>query len=392
MSDAAPPPARAPDLRAALRAAAYAFLLSRLLVLLSAAVATAYVHQWPQPENDQAQLRLFTAQDLAHLEGRLLSNDASWYHGIAQDGYETRPFDTGAQANWAFFPLHPLLWRGLQEATGLSPAVSGTVLAHLLFFIALVQMHRWVQLVWDRDLADRALLCLALFPTSYFFSMPWTESLFVALLSSALLALVQRRWGQVAALALFASGTRTVGVLLAPLLWWQARRDSGTSWRQRWLYPALAAGGLVAFMALLWNRTGNALAFADIQVTWGRDGGSLTKHFERWVQDPLLLAERWNLRWLNNGAVLLALAGSGWLWRAGQRALALFVLVYVLIPWSSGTLMSMGRYVLACLPVFVALAAWLRRPAWLLAWLLASAVALAWMSANYAAGGTFAGA
>ncbi|MDY0021381.1 hypothetical protein [Arenimonas caeni] len=382
---------RAPDWGAALRAAAFAFLLSRLLVLLAAAVATSVMHQWPAAGDDASTLRLLTDQDLAHLEARVLANDASWYQDIATGGYEARPFDASRQANWAFFPLHPMLWRGLQ-ATGLSPAASGLLMAHLLFFIALVQMHRWVQVQWNRDLADRSLLCLALFPASHFFSLPWSESLFAALLATALLAMAQRRWGLMAGAAMLAGGTRAVGVLLAPLLWWEARRDPKAGWSRRWLYPLVAMAGLAAFMAWLWQATGNALAFADIQAAWGRDGGSFTKHLLRWAADPLLLAAPWNLVWLNNASLLLALAAAAWLWRAGQRPLALLVLVYVLLPWSTGTLVSMGRYVAACLPVFVALAAWLAGPRRQLAWLVASAVGLAWMSAHFALGQTFAGA
>lgn len=391
MAEAAAAPATRPDWASALKAAAFAFLLSRLLVLLSAVVATAVMHQWPQPERDDAEIRLFTAPDLAHLEARVMSNDAGWYQQIVLQGYEARPFDTSRQANWAFFPLHPMLWRGVQ-ALGLPPALAGLLLAHALCLLALVQMHRWIQVQWNRELADRALLCFALFPTSYFLSLPWTESVFAALLATALLGLAQRRWGLVAGAAMLASGTRAVGVFLAPLLWWQARRDPSATWPQRWLYPALALGGLAVFMALLWQRTGNPMAFSEIQATWGRDGGSFTKHLVRWLGDPLRLGGVWNLSPINNSSLLLALAAVAWLWRDGKRALALFVFGYVLMPWSTGTLMSMGRYVLVCLPVFVALAAWLSGPRRQLAWLVASAVVLAWMSANFALGHTFAGA
>ena len=57
-------------------------LLSRLLVLLAAALATAVMHQWPAAEHNHATLHLFTPHDLAHLEGRALANDAGWYQGI----------------------------------------------------------------------------------------------------------------------------------------------------------------------------------------------------------------------------------------------------------------------------------------------------------------------
>jgi hypothetical protein len=345
------------DWRAALKAALLAFAVSRLLVLLSAGLAVAVAQQWSGNDGHET-LRLFDAASRASLEQRTLANDASWYLSIIQSGYEARPFDASQQANWAFFPLHPMLWGSLVHL-GVAPALGGILLAHLLLLAGLFQLHRWVQLVRDRASADRAVFCVALFPTAYFFSLPWTESLFLLLSASALLAIARRQWGRASRI---------------------------------WLFAALAGTGLLLFMGWLWLKTGNPLAFADIQSAWGRDGGSLTKHFRRWVADPLLIADPWNLRWINNSALLLALAAAVWLWRTGQRGLALLTFFTVLAPWSTGTLVSMGRYVLTCLPVFLALACWLRHPWLAMSWLLISAFALSVMSAWFALGLSFAGA
>ena len=214
----------------------------------------------------------------------------------------------------------------------------------------------------------------------------------IALLATALLGLAQRRWGLVAGAAMLAGGTRAVGVLLAPLLWWQARQAPDSRWHQRWILPAACGGGLLAFMGLMWVKTGNPMAFADIQAAWGRDGGSFTKHLTRWLADPLLFARRWETIPVNNGSLLLALAAAAWLWRDGKRTLAGFVFLYVLVPWSTGTLTSMARYVMACLPVFVAVAAWLGGPRRQAAWFAISAAALVIMSGHFALGDTFAGA
>ena len=54
--------------------------------------------------------------------------------------------------------------------------------------------------------------------------------------------------------------------------------------------------------------------------------------------------------------------------------------------------MSMGRYVAACPPLFLAFACWLRGRRMETAWLTASACLLAGMSACHALGANFAGA
>ena len=386
-----PAAAAAANWRTALSAALFAFVLSRVLVLVTAVVAVAIAQQWGGPGSEQQQVRLFTPATVDALHNQVLANDANWYLSIVQGGYEQRAFDTSRQANWAFFPLHPYAWRAVTW-TGLDPAWAGVLLANLLFLLALVQAHRWVQLVRDEATATRAVLCVALFPTAYFFSLPWTESLFLLLSASSLLAMEQRRWGQSTLFNALASATRPIGVFLAALMWWQARGERRLPVLRFWWLAALGCAGVAAFMGLLWVKTGNPLAFTDIQATWGRDGGSLTKHLRRWLLDPMLLTEAWNVRWINNSALLLGIAGSVWLWRAKLRGLAVFSFLCLLLPWSTGTLMSMGRYVVSCLPLFLAFACWLERPRWWTAWLVASTCLLVGMTACFALGANFAGA
>jgi len=350
----------------------------------------ALAQQWTGNDGQET-LQLFDPGSLTTLEQRVLSNDAAWYLGIVQSGYETRPFDASRQANWAFFPLHPMLWGGLVHL-GVDAAVGGMLLAHLFLLIGLFQLHRWVQLLYDRATADRAVFCIALFPTGHFFSLPLTESLFLMLSATGLIAIAQRQWGQASVWGTLLSATRPTGVLLAGLMWWEGRDGRRLPPPRIWAFCALAVMGLVLFMGWLWLKTGNPLAFVDIQSAWGRDGGSFTKHFRRWVADPLLIADEWNVRWINNSALLLALAASVWLWRHGQRGLALLTFLTVLAPWSTGTLVSMGRYVSTCLPVFLALACWLSRPWLSTSWLVLSTFALSIMSGWFALGVSFAGA
>ena len=380
-----------PNVWLSLRSAFYAFALSRILCMLAALLASAISTQWPAPQNDGETLRLITEDSAALLRTRVLANDAGWYLGIASEGYEKRPFDVSRQANWAFFPLHPWLWRVLIRL-GIAPWLSGLVLANTMFLLALIQLHRWVCSLRGQNVADRAVLCVALFPTSYFFSLPWSESLFLLLSVSSFLALRSQRWWLAAVFGAFASATRLTGILIAPVIWFEANAHLGARSVKLWMATALVFLGLAAFMIVLWSDTGNALAFADIQQAWGRNGGSLTKWLYRWVSDPLLVAEFWNLRWINNGSFVLLLAASLWLWRRRFLGFSAFTALCALLPFGSGTLLSMGRYVLTCAPVFLALACWLEHPRVCLAWLIISSCLLVFMCSAFVLGATFAGA
>jgi Gpi18-like mannosyltransferase len=374
----------------ALCSALFAFALSRFLVVMAAALTFAFTTQWwNYHEAGLQDMRVFTADFLEKVKTLVLQDDAGLYLEVVRDGYETRPFDTHTFANWAFFPLHPWIWR-VTIAIGIPPWLSGLVLANVFFFLALVQIHRWVSLTVDQATAERAVLCVALFPTAYFFAMPFSEPLYILLASSCLLSIERKRWSWAAGFAALCSGTRVVGVLLTPLLWWYARRD--LSFAKRTLLSAIGATGLIVFMAVLWHKTGNPLAFADIQVAWGRNGNNWLPPLIAPFTKPTLAAESWNAVWITSGSLILGLAAAVWLWLRKLHAYALYALACLLLPWSSGSMMGMSRYVNVCLPVFLALAVWLKRPYGLLTWLILSACLLVWMTGCFTLGATFAGA
>ena len=104
--------------------------------------------------------------------------DAVWYLRIADSGYG------GSHARAAFFPLYPLLVRGLATPFGGSEAAllaAGYLVALAAFLGALVLLHRLVSLELGRPLARPTLLLLAVFPAAVFFGAPYAESLFLAL-------------------------------------------------------------------------------------------------------------------------------------------------------------------------------------------------------------------
>lgn len=373
---------------AALKSTLYAFILSRALIAMAAALTIAYTTQWPLTPAFQT-MRIFDKDFLERAESMVLQDDAGWYLHVVENGYERREFDASKPANWAFFPMHPWIWRAAIHS-GMSPRMAGLILANAYFFFALLFVHRWVAELADRATADRAVTCIALFPTSYFFAMPFSEPLYIFLLAACLLMMQTKNWIAAMAFAGIASGSRVVGILLAPLLWWQAREDVPLI--RRTLLAVFAGTGLAVFMYVLWTKTGNPLAFAGIQLAWGRNHPDLIKPFTDWLNDPLRFAESWNVIWLNLPSLLLGLAASAYLCWRRRYDLALFVFLYLLLGWSSGQMMGMARYVNACVPIFFVLACWLQRPKVYQTWTILSACMLVWMVGCYTLGATLAGA
>lgn len=194
--------------------------------------------------------------------------DGFWYKLLAEQGYDRAP-----TAYPAFWPLYPWLMRGGERLTGLSTEVVGYLVANVAFVLALIVVYRLVALDFDRTIARRTLVALALFPTAFFFSAVYTESLFLLLAAGALLAARTQGWFVAGLLGLLAALTRSQGVLLlAPfaVLFFQQHRLDWRRWFPNALWAALPAGGPALFALLLDRRGIDPLAFVKVQEQWNR--------------------------------------------------------------------------------------------------------------------------
>jgi hypothetical protein len=256
-----------------------------------------------------------------------------------------------------------LIFRAAWRVTG-ELHLTGIAISSLCFFLALVFLHK-LALACDfgaRD-ADRAIFYLAAFPVSYFFSVPMTESLFLLLTVGSFYAAKREQWLVAGLLGALASATRSTGVLLLPalaLLYWETYRTLRPRWN--FLPLLLIPTGLLSFMWYLHTITGNAFAFKDILVTWGRKPTFFLTTLFEYLCDPLLLAISWNFRFVNFVAVVGAmLCGVALLmWR--KWSLAAYTLASIFISLSSGLLQSQARYASVLFPAFLALAVWGRKP------------------------------
>jgi hypothetical protein len=325
--------------------------------------------------------------------------DGEHYVALAADGYLQPP----GNASPAFFPLYPLLIRGLAGLFGgplSQPALSawGPLVSLLALPFALYFVYRIAEDGWGERAARVAVLTLALFPTSFFFNAAYTESLFLALSAGSLWAVrVRRNLLLACLLAGLATATRNVGVfLLVPLAYeWLG---NAREYRWRGVYLALAPSGLALYAAYLWWRFGDPLLFYTQQSRWGREAtgpldtllGALTRGGQgiaglfspRLWADPSLGRVADALAAANNAYNLIFLGLALALLVAGLKVLppdlSAYSLLLILPPTLFGTpqgpLMGLPRYVLVAFPLFIVLGALLgdRRPLTIV-WLAASA-------------------
>jgi hypothetical protein len=348
--------------------------------------------------------------------------DSVWYLTIAHGGYDHEP------ARTAFFPLYPLLLRGIGVVIG-SDLIAGVLISVVTFAIALVLLYRLVELELDADVARVSVLLIAFCPMAYFFSAIYSESLFLALSLGCIWRARMGRWASAGVLGALAAAERNSGVmLLVPVVLLflygpRADRDPvaliGASRIRRLLpryrpTPSLAwvllvPAGLGAYVLALALTSGDGLAPFHAQQVWFR-------HFAGpfgGVWDGAVAA--WDgLRQLLHGPappLYFAVAGGDPLTVAGQNLMLFAFLVlgaialvgafrrlpvaygaYCLValalplsyPVTPQPLMSLPRYEVVLFPLFIWGAWWITRRRLTSPALAALAVLLGLFTAEFA--------
>jgi hypothetical protein len=307
--------------------------------------------------------------------------DSQWYVQIARDGYWYQPL---AQSNVAFFPLYPLTVRLLAPLTGGNLVLAGFLLSNFYLLCALVFLYQLAALeLHDKAAAGRTVFYLAFFPTAFFLSAVYTESLFLCLSIATIYFARRQRWVLAAVAGLLAAATRNLGVVLWLLVLWEWLRHHGwrlarihrkETWRSLWrgiradwvdlLIICAIPLGLLLYLAFLQVYFGRPTAFVEVQAAWGRQNiGPVAVVTRELAALRDFTINKSNLsRLLNLSAFLAVLGMVPFIWRRLGEGYALYVLVLLLVPAASA-LQSMIRYVLPMFPVFIVLGAWGRFPA-----------------------------
>ncbi|MCX6362573.1 MAG: mannosyltransferase family protein [Actinobacteria bacterium] len=322
--------------------------------------------------------------------------DGVWFIRIAADGYGVH-----AQSQ-AFFPLYPILVRGVAAVTGHGYVVAGLVVSLACYAGAMVVLFKLAQALLGPRVALWTVILISVFPTALFFQAVYSESLFLLLTLLSLWWARRGRWALAGLAGLLAVLTRSSGVvLLLPLavLWWEqrrggalrlpggpaagpappVRRPSAASFAWLLLVPV----GLGVYMTYLWRAFGDPLLFGSVQAYWGREltlppaaiwrGAVAAVGGVRWLaahgvgpilgmrlpsggQDSTVIA---NL--LEFSSFVAAVAMLVACWRKLPAAYTLYALAALLFPLLYSTtarpLYTLPRFIVVIFPLFIGAAA-----------------------------------
>ena len=287
--------------RTALKEAAWAFFISRLVILLVSYIGAVLITQ--PAVNQRITCALGTRDSPCTI---WLHWDAAAYVRIAHQGYAFTP-DT------AFFPLWPLLMHlGGQLLGGrypLSYYLAGLLIANICFFFTLVLLYILLAQDFEPSLAGRALLYLAINPYALFFFLGYSEALFVLLCVAVFLFLRRGKaldWWFAGGIGFLATLTRSTGLWLClPFLvmyirqFWLPDKRNQSHLLQKlnaFLPIALIPAAIVAYSIYLYYTKGNPFIYQLVEAHyWGRQFTPLWSTFivpiQRMILYPGVLAD-----------------------------------------------------------------------------------------------------
>jgi Gpi18-like mannosyltransferase len=309
-------------------------------------------------------------------------------------------------ARTAFFPLYPLLERGLMSATHNNPFIAGLIVSNLAGLGIFVILYRLICEDFNVDQAERAVMYLALFPTAFYLASGYNESLFLFLTILAFYQLRHGNWWWAGFFGFLASLTRSAGILLVVVFYYEYLRQHQFQLKAlhlNTLAGGLIPGGMALFALWCYIQYHDPLAFSHAQANWNRylafpGYGIILSIHSIQTSDGLLSfqALRNMTDLLPDLCILLFIILSfvgPWrlprqLWAYGIYAFLLYAFLQ-LFP-IGGTrpfpLESVGRFMLEVFPAFIVMAAIGKNKTFHLSYLLVSGAILFFLLTQFLVG------
>ncbi len=288
--------------------------------------------------------------------------DGVHYLSIAEKGY--------SQYEQAFFPLYPLLIRLFGELFFGNLLLAGIFLSNLCFVLGTILLYKVFKKEFGERVAFWSVIFLIFFPTSFYFNVVYTESLFLFLFALGLYFL-QKKKSFFAFLSFYFLGlTRVIGVLASFVI---------LSFRKLLVFLAPFLG-LLTYMFYLYKTTGDPLFFFTAQPSFGANRSTsfvllpqvYFRYFKIFLKTPLNTAYfTAALEFISFTLVFFTFLFYFYkliesLKKVGfsfESSLLIYSLVSFFLPTLTGTLSSIPRYSLLAFSLFVFLGKYLQEKA-----------------------------
>jgi hypothetical protein len=321
--------------------------------------------------------------------------DGKYYLRLARYGYS--PGDEAC----AFYPLWPLLIRVVSPIFAGDLLITALFLANGLSIAAFFLFYRLVSRQFGEPIAHKALILLLAAPGAIFFTLLYSEALFLLLALLFFHGLLTGRTWLVCATGFMLPMARAVGIFaLLPITYqlieagWRrwsrghfARKQPDESvignvslprqmpsatdgpviafpGRRLWMGVVCIVAGFLCYLLIMYTQTGNAFEGFDAQGQFPATPSVLDI-----FRIPQFFRSFFNVASVHSALhsavdrlfFLLFLATLPQLWRLDRRYF-FYALGVGLVPAMSTSFMSYTRFVEMCFPMFIVIAQWMSNP------------------------------
>lgn len=299
--------------------------------------------------------------------------DADHYLGIIENWYVT---EGDPRLHIVFLPFFPALCRALRGLSGMSAFAAAEIVSNAALIGCGAAMYRLAELDGGEALARRAVLLMMFCPLTYFYSVPYTESVFLLTTLLAVLCARKRRFALAVLFGALAANTRIVGMAVAIPIYWELLRadreatgekgveESRSAVARRLVLSALkvlpVSAGLLLYMYGNWRLHGNPTQFMVFQREhWSQNFGTMANTFRYCLanlvgyEDHLYQAGVWAPQVLLMIAVPALIA---WRRRRERPADVAYLLVFHYVCFAPTWLLSGARYLSAAYCLYPMLA------------------------------------
>ena len=288
--------------------------------------------------------------------------DAHQYIFLAEEGYQPELIGSNA-----FSPLFPLLMRLFRPLFFGNTFLAGIVLSNIFSLLALTCFYLFVKERYSSQVAFVAGLLLLTFPTAFYLSLIYTESLFLLLVTIAFYALYRRKLGLLLATGFLLPLTRTVGLLVVVPLIVQIlfTAEYARQLKQKLKASALVAvsfgAGLGVYFGIMQYYTGSPFSgFEAQQFFLANNSIGNVLHPVQWVVRNFITVE-YAIHSIGGSIIdrFFFFSFLALLYLAFKKldfTLFVYTAVIGLVPALSDSLTSFPRYMLVVFPVYIALA------------------------------------
>ena len=202
-----------------------------------------------------------------------LSNPFFWSHGnFDGEHYLSISLFGYKPLQYFYFPLFPLLINVLSPVANItSHLATGILISNITFYVGLVGFWKLLRLDFKQKQVFKIVLLLLLFPTSFYFAISYTESLFFVFLVWSFYFARKERWVLAALLGSFTSATRIIGLSLAPAYAYTLYKSSKSKINLtiKLIIISFISTGFLLFVYYLYTKTGDPLAFNEGSEAFG---------------------------------------------------------------------------------------------------------------------------